>query len=262
MILGDYAPKSVLGLPLVALRDAGRAEDVSLPKDRTPIFYLPGVSRLDLRAVESCRSPEALAELQYRGVIWSQINAERLDDPAYLNPIRGGLGCMSPKTTMQETPCSSRLFASRRGCLLAQKASVWTRILQHSVDGWRPIRDLAVARSGGRIPRRAWRRTNGRPLSRSQVPIGFNPRTKAFWPGALTRKPEGSVACRLERTARHLCAPPTFRHKSEKSSPSDTILAHGRTVLSTAGLSGMTTGEEPSRDLLALCQSARARSEA
>lgn len=46
MILGDYAPEKRIG-PAIWLRCviAGRAEDVSLPKDRTPIFYLPGVSR-------------------------------------------------------------------------------------------------------------------------------------------------------------------------------------------------------------------------
>jgi len=46
---------------------AGKPFDVGLPVDRIPIFYLPGVSRQDLRAVESC--PEylkPLAELQYR----------------------------------------------------------------------------------------------------------------------------------------------------------------------------------------------------
>ena len=52
MILGDYAPEKRIG-PAIWLRCviAGRAEDVSLPKDRTPIFYLPGVSRQDLREI-------------------------------------------------------------------------------------------------------------------------------------------------------------------------------------------------------------------
>ena len=45
MILGDYAPDKRIG-PAIWLRCVitGRAEDVSLPKDRTSIFYLPGVS--------------------------------------------------------------------------------------------------------------------------------------------------------------------------------------------------------------------------
>ncbi len=42
-----------------------------------PVIYLPGVSRQDLRAVEACPDTlKPLAELQYRGSIWSQINAK------------------------------------------------------------------------------------------------------------------------------------------------------------------------------------------
>lgn len=94
MILGDYAPEKRNG-PAIWLRCviAGRAEDVSLPKDRTPIFYLPGVSRQDLRAVESCPDHlKPLAELQYRGVIWSQINAKDWTILAYVKSDQGGLG--------------------------------------------------------------------------------------------------------------------------------------------------------------------------
>lgn len=94
VILGDYAPEKRIG-PAIWLRCviAGRAEDVSLPGDRTPIFYLPGVSRQDLRAVESCPDHlKPLAELQYRGVIWSQINAKDWTILAYLKSDQGGLG--------------------------------------------------------------------------------------------------------------------------------------------------------------------------
>ena len=70
-----------------------RAEDVSLPKGQTPIFYLPGVSRQDLRAVENCPDHlKPLAELQYRGVIWSQSNAKDWTILAYLKSDQGGLG--------------------------------------------------------------------------------------------------------------------------------------------------------------------------
>jgi hypothetical protein len=58
-----------------------------------PIFYLPGVSRQDLRAVETC--PDALkplAELQYRGVIWSQINGKDWTILSFLKSDQGGLG--------------------------------------------------------------------------------------------------------------------------------------------------------------------------
>ncbi|MGK5095520.1 BREX-1 system phosphatase PglZ type B [Deltaproteobacteria bacterium TL4] len=58
-----------------------------------PILYLPGVSRQALRAVENC--PEflkPLAELQYRGVIWSQVNAKDWTVMAFLKSDQGGLG--------------------------------------------------------------------------------------------------------------------------------------------------------------------------
>lgn len=94
MILGDYVPEKRTG-PAIWLRCviAGRAEDVSLPKDRTPVFYLPGVGRQDLRAVESCPDRlKPLAELQYRGVIWSQFNSKDWTILAYLKSDQGGLG--------------------------------------------------------------------------------------------------------------------------------------------------------------------------
>ena len=94
MILGDYEPEKRIG-PAIWLRCAiaGHTEGVSLPKDLIPIIYLPGVSRQDLRAIESCpNNLKPLAELQYRGVIWSQINAKDWTILAYLKSDQGGLG--------------------------------------------------------------------------------------------------------------------------------------------------------------------------
>ncbi|KJS33046.1 MAG: alkaline phosphatase [Desulfatitalea sp. BRH_c12] len=94
LILGNYAPDKRTG-PAIWLRCviAGGVQDVSLPRDRTPIFCLPGVSRQDLRAIESCPDNlKPLAELQYRGVIWSQINAKDWTILAYLKSDQGGLG--------------------------------------------------------------------------------------------------------------------------------------------------------------------------
>ena len=94
LILGDYAPEKHTG-PAIWLRCvlAGKTGDVSIPPDRIPIFYLPGVSRQDLRAVESCPDKlKPLAELQYRGVIWSQVNAKDWTILAYLKSDQGGLG--------------------------------------------------------------------------------------------------------------------------------------------------------------------------
>jgi hypothetical protein len=94
LILGNYEPEKRIG-PAIWLRCviAGKTDDVMLPEGCTPIFYLPGVSRQDLRAVESCPDNlKPLAELQYRGVIWSQINAKDWTILAFLKSDQGGLG--------------------------------------------------------------------------------------------------------------------------------------------------------------------------
>ena len=96
LILGDYAPEKRTG-PAIWLRCviAGRTDDVSLPEDRIPILYLPGVGRQDLRAVESCPDYlKPLAELQFRGVIWSQMNGKDWTVLAFLKSDRGGSGWM------------------------------------------------------------------------------------------------------------------------------------------------------------------------
>lgn len=61
-----------------------------LPEDATPIIYLPGVSRADLRAVEECPRPlQPLAELQYRGVIWSHRNGREWTPAGFLQAADG-----------------------------------------------------------------------------------------------------------------------------------------------------------------------------
>ena len=92
--MGDYTPEKRIG-PAIWLRCviASHVPEVSLSECRTPILYLPGVSRQDLRAIESCPDHlKPLAELQYRGVIWSQINAKDWTILAYLKSGQGGLG--------------------------------------------------------------------------------------------------------------------------------------------------------------------------
>ena len=58
----------------------------------TPILYLPGVSREQLRAAEDC-PPElaALVELQYRGASWLHVNGKEWTPYAYLVSKHGGL---------------------------------------------------------------------------------------------------------------------------------------------------------------------------
>ena len=71
---------------------AGKIADVTLPTGTVPIIYLPGVSRATLRAAEDCpQELKPLAELQYRGVVWSQANSKDWTIAAYLQTEKGGL---------------------------------------------------------------------------------------------------------------------------------------------------------------------------
>lgn len=89
--LGTYDPAERRG-PAVWLKCAivGLLPEVQL--DGVPVIYLPGVSRAELRAIESCpRDLQPLAELQYRGVFWSQANAKDWTLGAFLASKSGGL---------------------------------------------------------------------------------------------------------------------------------------------------------------------------
>ena len=93
-VLGEYLPDQRTG-PAIWLRlvIADKIEDVRIPVGQTPIIYLPGIRRQDLRAVDEC--PEhlkPLAELQYRGSIWSQINNKDWTILAFLTSKQGGVG--------------------------------------------------------------------------------------------------------------------------------------------------------------------------
>lgn len=67
-------------------------EDVAFPAGMVPIVYLPGVGLRDLRAVEECpRALQPLAELQYRGRTWAQVNGRDWSVLAFL-ASQDGLG--------------------------------------------------------------------------------------------------------------------------------------------------------------------------
>ena len=92
-VLGDYAPELRQG-PSIWLKCAVAGKlGTQLPGGTVPILYLPGTSRADLRAIETCpRELQPLAELQYRGVFWSQVNGKDWTVNAFLSAKKGGLG--------------------------------------------------------------------------------------------------------------------------------------------------------------------------
>ena len=94
IVLGDYEPDNMTG-PVIWIKCviAGTLPEIQVPEDSTPIIYLPGVSRFDLRAIESCPVwLQGLAELQYRGAFWSQSNGKDWTVNAFLTSNSGGLG--------------------------------------------------------------------------------------------------------------------------------------------------------------------------
>ena len=94
LTFGEYQPDRRIG-PAIWLRsvvDRGLPE-IELQYGVTPIVYLAGVSRQELRAVQECPdSLKPLVELQYRGACWTQKNGKDWTVEAFLVSEEGGLG--------------------------------------------------------------------------------------------------------------------------------------------------------------------------
>lgn len=92
-VLGNYAPKKRAGPALWLRCLEARSVEGAPAAGIAPIFYLPGISRDQLRAVEEC-PPElaALVELQFRGAVWLHVNGKEWTPYAFLVSKHGGLG--------------------------------------------------------------------------------------------------------------------------------------------------------------------------
>lgn len=95
LVLGDYQPNKKQG-PAIWIKCVieGALPDVELPAGKTPILYLPGYERRDLRAISNCPDQlKPLAELQYRGNWWVYNTAGRdWTVNAFLLSESGGAG--------------------------------------------------------------------------------------------------------------------------------------------------------------------------
>ncbi|NTV64388.1 MAG: BREX-1 system phosphatase PglZ type B, partial [Oscillochloris sp.] len=93
LTLGAYAPAERRG-PAYWVRCAvARAlPEIDFPAETVPIVYLPGVSKQELRAVEECPRPlQPIAELQYRGALWTHRNGKDWTVSSFLQSREGGL---------------------------------------------------------------------------------------------------------------------------------------------------------------------------
>ena len=93
-VLGKYAPDDRTGPAYWSRCIIARTiSHRGLPEGNVPVLYLPGYSRQDMRALETCPVElQPLAELQYRGVLWSQKNGRDWTINAFLQSKDGGLG--------------------------------------------------------------------------------------------------------------------------------------------------------------------------
>lgn len=156
--LGAYDPEQRRG-PAVWLKCAIAGALPKVQLDGVPVVYLPGVSRAELRAIESCpRDLQPLAELQYRGVFWSQANTKDWTLGAFLASKYGGLGL----DVAQDK-------ATQEALLQALQAGV---LLDRSVDEFKgrtinaewllsllapnPTRDLLLWMNEPELARRQW----------------------------------------------------------------------------------------------------------
>lgn len=90
--LGGYDPERRSGPALWLRCIEARVVDGAPAEGTTPILYLPGVSREQLRAAEDCTVElSALVELQYRGALWLHVNGKEWTPYAFLVSKHGGL---------------------------------------------------------------------------------------------------------------------------------------------------------------------------
>jgi hypothetical protein len=92
-VLGGYAPAKRTGPALWLRCIEARVIEGAPASGTAPIFYLPGISREKLRAVEDCpKELGALVELQFRGAMWLHVNGKEWTPYAFLVSKNGGLG--------------------------------------------------------------------------------------------------------------------------------------------------------------------------
>ncbi len=94
LTLGQYQPKEWTG-PAYWLRCviAHTLAEYQLPEDVTPVIYLPGISKQEIRAIEDTpKMLQPLAELQYRGTLWTHKNGRDWTVAGFMQSTEGGLG--------------------------------------------------------------------------------------------------------------------------------------------------------------------------
>lgn len=178
--LGTYAPGEARG-PAIWLKCV-IGGSISLAQDfqGLHIVHLPGISRSDLRAIESCpRDLQPLAELQYRGVFWSQTNGKDWTVNAFLTSKNGGLGL---DVTQDKATQEALIQAIEAGVLLDRPLSdlvgrtinaAWLQ----SLLAPNPTRDLLVWMNDPEAAQAQWSKQRWVIFEkRAKADFGFDPK--------------------------------------------------------------------------------------
>lgn len=177
--LGDYRPAEGQG-PAIWLKCAlaGLVPEVHGGSEPA-IVYLPHVSRADLRAIESCpRDLQPLAELQYRGVFWSQANGKDWTLNAFLTSKKGGLGLDVAQDKATQEALGQALAA---GVLLDRPLDELTgrqinAAWLHSLLAPNPTRDLLLWMNDPDAAKAQWDAARWSVfLKRCKADFGFDP---------------------------------------------------------------------------------------
>lgn len=159
VVLGDYDPKQKTGPAIwikCVIEDV--LPDIDMPSGKTPIIYMPGVERRDLRAISTC--PEELmplAELQYRGSWWIYNNSGRdWTVRAFLVSNNGGVGldvANDDKTQQAMERVLPEILESKRVDLANRRleATDFNRLVSND-----PVRDLLSWMNDSKTCRERW----------------------------------------------------------------------------------------------------------
>lgn len=177
-VLGPYDPGQRSG-PAVWLKCAIAGLIPEVEVNEVPVIYLPGVSRAELRAIESCpRDLQPLAELQYRGAFWSQANAKDWTLSAFLSSKNGGL-CLD---VAQDKATQEALRQALEAGVLLDRPVTELQGRQinaewlHSLLAPNPTRDLLVWMNDANTAQAQWAGVRWEIFSkRCKADFGFDP---------------------------------------------------------------------------------------
>lgn len=178
VVLGTYQLERRTG-PAIWLKCAIARTLGDVPPGTVPVVYLPGVSRADLRAIETCpRDLQPLAELQYRGAFWSQSNGKDWTVNAFLSSKGFGLGAdvaqdrATQEALLQALEAGALLDQSSKDLAERQVNAEWL----HSLLMPNPTRDVLVWMNDAPVAQQQWGSVRwGVFLSCCRSDFGFDP---------------------------------------------------------------------------------------